>query len=77
MTVSTGYAGADPQDLNHFAGRPLERIRLDQHTVEIQLTEQLPQHRPLVVLHGGVAGLTVDVRLLRSSTPRPVSRCRA
>ena len=35
----------------------MERIRLDQHTLEIQLAEQLPQHRPLVVFAGGVAGL--------------------
>jgi hypothetical protein len=35
----------------------MERIRLDEHTLEIQLAEQLPQHRPLVVCAGGVAGL--------------------
>ena len=35
----------------------MERVRLDQHALEIQLTEQLPQHRPLVVIAGGVAGL--------------------
>ena len=35
----------------------MERIRLDQHTLEIQLAEQPPQHRPLVVFAGGIAGL--------------------
>ena len=35
----------------------MERVRLDQHTLEIQLVKELPQHRPLVVLTGGVAGL--------------------
>jgi len=36
----------------------MERVRLDQHTFAIQLAKQLPQHCPLVVLTGGVAGLT-------------------
>jgi hypothetical protein len=35
----------------------MERVGLDQNSVEIQLAEQLPQHRPLVVIAGGVAGL--------------------
>ena len=35
----------------------MECVRLDEHTLEIQLAEQLPQHRPLVVFSGGVAGL--------------------
>ena len=35
----------------------MERVRLDEHAAQIQLAEQLPQHRPLVVLAGGVAGL--------------------
>lgn len=35
----------------------MKRIRLDQHALEIQLAEQLPQHRPLVVVAGGVASL--------------------
>ncbi len=35
----------------------MERVRLDQHALEIQLAEQLPEHRPLVVFAGGVAGL--------------------
>jgi hypothetical protein len=52
----------------------MECVSLDQHAIEIQLAEQLPQHRPFVVFAGGVAGLTVAVRLLRSSTPRPVPR---
>ena len=36
----------------------MERVRLDQNALQIQLAEQLPQHRSLVVLTGGVAGLT-------------------
>jgi hypothetical protein len=28
----------------------MERVGLDQNSVEIQLAEQLPQHRPLVVI---------------------------
>jgi hypothetical protein len=36
----------------------MERIRLDQLTLEIWLAEQLPQHRPLVVFAHGIAGLT-------------------
>jgi len=36
----------------------MDRVRLDQHTLEIKLTEQLPQRCLLVVLTGGVAGLT-------------------
>jgi hypothetical protein len=32
-------------------------IRLDQHTVQIQLAEQLLEHRPLVIRARGVAGL--------------------
>jgi hypothetical protein len=35
----------------------MEGIRLDQHTLEIQLAEQLPEHRPLMVFSGGVTGL--------------------
>ena len=35
----------------------MERVRLDEHAAQIQLAEQLPQHRPLVVFAGGVAGL--------------------
>jgi hypothetical protein len=32
-------------------------IRLDQHALQIELPKALPQHRPLVGLTGGVAGL--------------------
>ena len=35
----------------------MERVCLDQHTLKIELAEELPQHRPLVVFAGGVAGL--------------------
>lgn len=35
----------------------MERICLDQHTLKIELAEQLAQHRPLVVFAGGVASL--------------------
>ena len=37
----------------------MERVRLDQHALQIQFAEQLPQHCPLVVLAGGVAGLQI------------------
>jgi hypothetical protein len=43
----------------------VERIRLDQHTVKIELGVQLFEHRPLMVFAGGVASLAVAVRLLR------------
>ncbi len=36
----------------------MQGIRLDQHTLQIQLAKELPQHHLLVVLTGGVAGLT-------------------
>lgn len=49
----------------------VERVSLDENTLKIQLAEQLPEHCPLVVFAGGVAGLAVAVRLLRSSTPPP------
>ena len=35
----------------------MQGIRLDQHALQIQLPKQLPEHRPLVVLAGGAAGL--------------------
>ena len=47
----------------------MDCVCLDQHAFEIQLAEQLPQHRPLVVFAGGVADLAVTIRHLRSSTP--------
>jgi hypothetical protein len=37
----------------------VERVSLDENTFKIQLAEQLPEHRPLVVFAGGVAGLAV------------------
>jgi len=36
----------------------MQGIRLDQNALKIQLAKKLPQHRPFVVLPGGVAGLT-------------------
>jgi len=36
----------------------MERIRLDQHALQIHLAKELPQHCPLMVFAGGVAGLT-------------------
>jgi hypothetical protein len=36
----------------------MERIRLDEIALQIHVAEQLPEHRPLVVAGGGVAGLT-------------------
>jgi len=47
----------------------MKRVRLDQHAAQIQLAEQLPQNRPLVIFASGVAGLAVALRLLRSSSP--------
>ncbi|WP_254995253.1 hypothetical protein [Cyanobium sp. Aljojuca 7D2] len=35
----------------------MQRVRLDEYTLEIQLAEQLPPHCLLVVAGGGVAGL--------------------
>ena len=35
----------------------MERVGLDQNSVEIHLAEQLPQHYPRVVISDGVAGL--------------------
>ncbi len=36
----------------------MERIRLNQHTTQIQLPEELLEHCPLMVLARGVAGLS-------------------
>jgi len=36
----------------------MQGIHLDQHALQIQLAKELPQHHPLMVLTGGVAGLT-------------------
>jgi len=35
----------------------VQGICLNQHSIQIQLTEKLPLHRPFVVFAGGVAGL--------------------
>jgi len=35
----------------------MECVCLDENALEIQLAEQLPEHRPLVVVAGGVTGL--------------------
>jgi hypothetical protein len=35
----------------------MQGIRLYQHALQIQLAEEVPQHGPLMVLAGGVAGL--------------------
>ncbi|MCT0213477.1 MULTISPECIES: hypothetical protein [Synechococcales] len=35
----------------------VQGIRLDQHPLQVKLAQQPFQHRPLVVLTGGVAGL--------------------
>ncbi len=35
----------------------VEGVGLDQDPLKIQITEQLPEHRPLMVFAGGVAGL--------------------
>ena len=49
----------------------VESIGLDENALQINLAEQLPQHRPLMVFANGVAGLAVALRLLRSSWPAP------
>ncbi len=36
----------------------MQGIRLNEYALKIQLAKELPQHRPFVVLPGGVAGLT-------------------
>ena len=36
----------------------MERIRLDEHTLEIELPKQLLEHSSFVVLAGRVAGLS-------------------
>jgi hypothetical protein len=35
----------------------MECVRLDEHALNIQLAKQLPEHRPLMIVAGGVAGL--------------------
>jgi hypothetical protein len=35
----------------------MQGICLDQHALQIQLPKQLPEHRPLVIFSGGIAGL--------------------
>ena len=35
----------------------MQRIRQDQQTLQVELPKQLPEHRSLVVLASGVAGL--------------------
>ena len=40
----------------------MESVRLDESALQIQLAEQLPQHRALVVIAGGVAGLADGAR---------------
>ena len=50
----------------------MERVRLDEHATKIQLAEQLPQHRPLVVFAGGAPGFRKDVTPL-VSTPGGLS----
>jgi hypothetical protein len=46
----------------------MERVRLDQHALKIQLAKELSQHCPLMVLTGGVAGLTKSLRKNRLSS---------
>ena len=35
----------------------MERVRLNQQALQIQFAEQLPQHCPLMVYAGGIAGI--------------------
>ena len=55
----------------------MERVSLYKNALQIQFAKELPEYRTLMVVAGGVAGLAVAVRLLRSSTPRPKQRSRA
>ena len=55
----------------------MERVSLNKNALQIQFAKELPEYRTLMVVAGGVAGLAVAVRLLRSSTPRPKQRSRA
>ena len=55
----------------------MQGIRLNEYAAQIQLAEQLPEHRPLVVFAGGVTSLAVAIRLLRSSWPHPRRRSSA
>jgi hypothetical protein len=50
----------------------VEGIRLDQHSLEIQLPEQLPEHGPLVVRASGVAGAYLIVAEQQSVIHRGV-----
>ena len=55
----------------------MQGIRLNEYALEIQLAEQLPEHRPLVVFSSGVTSLAVAVWLLRSNWPHPKRRSAA
>jgi hypothetical protein len=46
-------------------------LRLHRQEEVGPLLLELPQNRPLMVFAGGVAGLAVAIRLVRSSTPHP------
>jgi len=56
---ATPSAGSRPPAPGGVEKRALgvQRIRLDHHAFEVQLSEELFEHRPLVVLTGGVASL--------------------
>jgi hypothetical protein len=51
----------------------MERVRLDQNPLEIQLAKQLPQHRSLVVLASDLAGLADRHRQGRGVERHPVN----
>lgn len=56
LSGSAGSRTVAPGDVEKRA-MGMERIRLNQHTLKIELTEQMFEHRPLMVITGGVAGL--------------------
>ena len=57
MTFSRKSAPCSWSCRKRFLG--VQGIRLDQHPFQIQLAEELPQHGPLMVFVGGVAGLVI------------------
>jgi hypothetical protein len=52
----------------------MQGIRLDQNALKIQLAKELPQHRPFVILPGGVAGLPDGPTLADRAGAGPAGR---
>lgn len=59
LLVGSPSGGSRPPAPGPVEKRALnvQGIRLDQHPLQVELAQQLFQHRPLVVLTGGVAGM--------------------